>query len=84
MNDHHIGQMVKRIVKKRFLQHYYDQEERWDQSEVSMSEKRILLTKWLAEAWETVMKDKHDAVKLAFKRCGALNNIDGSEDNEIT
>ena len=30
------------------------------------------------------MKDKHDAVKLAFKRCGALNNIDGSEDNEIT
>ena len=49
-----------------------------------MSDKRVFLTKWLGDAWDTMMNQKHSSIKLAFIQCGVLNAIDGSEDNLIT
>ena len=46
------------------------------------SERRILLTKWIGEAWEKVAANK-DMVIRGFKKCGVSVAINGSEDNEI-
>ena len=46
------------------------------------SEQRILLTKWIGQAWEEVSANK-DAVVRGFKKCGISVAIDGSEDDEI-
>ena len=46
------------------------------------SECRILLTKWIGQAWEEVSANK-DTVVSGLKKCGISVAIDGSEDNEI-
>ena len=46
------------------------------------SERRILLTKWIGQAWEEVSANK-DMVIRGFWKCGISIAIDGSEDNEI-
>ena len=46
------------------------------------SERRILLTKWIGQAWEQVSSNK-DMVIRGFKKCGVSVAIDGSEDNEL-
>ena len=55
--------------------------ERWVSGKVSASERRILLTKWLATAWVEVCATTNFE-KLGH-RTGCLMTADGSEDNEI-
>jgi hypothetical protein len=82
VNDHHIGKMVKNRVKKQFKTKYLEDSKEWDDGEVSMSEKRVMMTKFLAEAWES-MKEEHDSILKAFQACGTFNAADGSEDHLI-
>lgn len=42
----------------------------------------MLLTKWVAQAWEEVSSNK-DAIVRSFKKCGISLAIDGSQDSEI-
>jgi hypothetical protein len=79
VNDHHIGKMVKSRVKKAFKTKYLQNAQVWDEGEVSMSDKRVWMTKFLGEAWDSMQAD-HGSILKAFQACGALNNIDGSED----
>lgn len=79
VNDHHIGKMVKTRVKKLFKEKYLQTSQVWDEGEVSMSDKRVMMTKFLGEAWDS-MKADHSSVLKAFQACGACNAIDGSED----
>jgi len=46
----------------------------------TVSERRILLTKWIGQVWEEVAENM---VIREFKKCGVSVSIDGSEDNEI-
>ena len=40
--------------------------------------------KWLKEAWDEFFAEGgQEQVTKAFKRCGMLNAVDGSEDHEI-
>ena len=48
----------------------------------STSERRILLTKWIRQAWEEVSAEK-DMVIRGFRKCGISVAIDSSEDDEI-
>ena len=43
---------------------------------------RILLTKWIGQAWEEVSTNK-DVVVRGFKKCGISVAINGAEDDEI-
>ena len=45
----------------------------------SKTERRILATKWLGEAWEEYTTNHQDEITLAFKKCGMYNALDGSE-----
>ena len=49
---------------------------------ISAKERRILLTKWLGQAWEEVKKYK-GFLRKSFERTGCLMATDGSTNNLI-
>ena len=49
---------------------------------ISVSERRVLFTKWVGKTWEEI-SCKKDMIICSFKKCGTSVAIDGSEDNEI-
>ncbi len=57
--------------------------EQWKNGKITTSERRILYTKWAAEAWEDYAKNKQDEITTAFKRCGMFNDTEGRENHLI-
>ena len=43
----------------------------------------MLTTKWVAEGWEKVSRDK-EIIKRSFVKYGISHNLDGTEDNDIS
>ena len=42
----------------------------------------MLTTKWVAEGWEKVSRNK-EIIKRSFVKCGISHILDGTEDNNI-
>ena len=55
--------------------------EKW-QGKMSAKERRILMTKWVGDAWDE-MQRYQDLFRKAFKRTGCLITVDGSGDDLI-
>ena len=68
---------------RKNLESYKERLCQWNQGKVSAGERLILLTKWLAEAWEDYTQNHQDQFTKALKRCGMYNALDGSENNLI-
>ena len=86
VTDFGLGKAIKDRMKKKFLDDFQSDQyfDRWVDGDVSASELRVLLVRWLAESWkEFFASGGQEQVNKAFKRCGMLNAIDGSEDSEI-
>ena len=49
---------------------------------ITASERRVLFTKWVGQAWEEVSAKK-DMVQRSFMKTGIAMAIDGSQDEEI-
>ena len=45
---------------------------------IPASERRILLTRWVGNAWDHIRSNR-EMVKRSFEKCGINVNIDGSE-----
>ena len=41
-----------------------------------------IITKWVAEGWEKVLRNK-EIIKRSFVKCRISHNLDGTEDNDI-
>ena len=57
--------------------------EAWKNGDVSAGERRILLTKWLADAWEDYATNHQDEITIAFKKCGMYNDLNGRENHLV-
>ena len=57
--------------------------DQWKNGEVTASERRIVMTKLLAEAWEDYTSNHQDEIMKAFKHCGIYNALDGSENHLV-
>ena len=55
--------------------------ERWEGS-MTASERRVLMTEWVGEAWKVVMS-KHSSLFSSYERVGGLMTADSSEDDKI-
>ena len=64
------------------MQHMQEKLERYVSGKFSASERHIMLTKWIGEAWEILSQNKEMAI-CSFKKCGISTAADGSEDFEI-
>jgi len=44
--------------------------EQWENNKLSVGDRRVLLTVWAAEAWETICTKNKDALRKAFTSGG--------------
>ena len=51
-------------------------------SKMNASQRRVLMTKWVDEAWSKAGKMK-DSIIRSFKKCGLSVGLDGSENDEV-
>lgn len=72
----------KKKVEDAAAQHMQDNMENYLHGKFTAGERRILLTKWVGNAWEEMAQAKQIAVR-SFKKCGISTAADGSEDFEI-
>ena len=72
----------KKKVESAALNHLQDNLEGYLNGKFTAGERRVLLTKWVGEAWEQLSLNKEIAVR-AFIKCGISDAADGSENYEI-
>ena len=81
------GQRLEGKKKQEFFTWLDDDEncERWyGQAMFTASEKRILITKWVEDAYREFLSSKHDDLHYSwFQKTGCLSTIDGSDDKFI-
>ena len=59
-------------------------EEDWDEwEEASAAEKRILITKWVGEAWDDLVQNNYTTIMSSFTRTGVFLPVDGSQDHLV-
>jgi hypothetical protein len=79
--------VVNRSLKARIEEladQYIDEHEvEWVEGKYSVSQRRVLLTKWVGQAWDDMHAEDGDMIRKAFKQVGLGLPIDGSQDHEI-
>ena len=86
VTDDGLGNEIKRRIVKSYqadLKSSSERLEAWKTGKVSTSERRILATKWLGDAWDDYCSNHQDKITKAFKHCGMYNAVDGSENHLI-
>jgi hypothetical protein len=67
---------VNAPLKKRIAElseiHYDKNELQWIKGEFSISDRRVLLTQWVAEAWNDFHKDYKDTIIKALSKLGYI------------
>ena len=72
--DSHIGFLLKQLIVNEYEEMMEERGDEWEDGKISLSEKRVFVTQWVARAWE-VMQTKHaHLISKAFTRtgCGSL------------
>jgi hypothetical protein len=63
---------------------YIDQnEERRVEGKFTIGDRRVLLTKWVGQAWEEMHQEDGDMIRQAFEQVGLGLPVDGSQDQKI-
>jgi hypothetical protein len=79
--------VVNRSLKARIEEladRYIDEHEiEWVEGTYSVGDRRVLLTKWVGQAWEDMHTEDGDMIRQAFKQVGLCLPVDGSQDHEI-
>lgn len=73
----------KVAVHRMTTDHVRETLDKYVAGSIGASERRILFTKWVSQAWEEVSTN-HEIIIKAFKKCGISVPIDGSCDTEIS
>ena len=81
--DVSINKPFKKLVEDASEEHYYLHTEQWIQGKITASERRILISQWVGQAWENLCHLHKDTIVRSFRKCGISLPIDGSQDAEI-
>ena len=77
-----VNKPFKNYVRELFEKHIAENLESYVERTLSVAKRRILTTKWVADAWENVQKPL-DMTKHYFLKCGLSNKLDGTENDQI-
>ena len=69
-------------VSSLFEDHLDKNLDQYVDGEINANQWRVLMTKWVCEAWSKVGKMK-DSIIRSFKKCGLSMALDGSEKDEV-
>ena len=85
--DRHFMVRIKKDMKRNFRDLIEKQSDKFDQGEevhkITVGELRILVTKWLGDAWEKLVADKQAMIDT-FEKTGLSLPIDGSQDQKMS
>ena len=79
---------INKPLKNRISQladlHYDEHFEKWSKGSYTVGEHRILLTKWVGQAWRELHAQQGPLISNTFRKLGLSLAVDGSEDAEIS
>ena len=76
--DVSVNKPFKYAVRTQFEKHLNDNLTLYTEGKIPASERRVLLTRWVGNAWDHICSNR-EMVKRSLKKCGINVNIDGSE-----
>ena len=77
-----INKPFKDELRSLFEDHLDKNLDQYVDGKINASQRRVLMTKWVGEAWSKVGKMK-DSIIRSFKKCGLSVALDGSEKDEV-
>ena len=77
-----INKPFKTYVREQFEKHLNENLQLYLENKLTAGDRRILTTKWVANAWQKVKQNK-DLIIRSFLKCGISNSLDGSEDHLV-
>jgi transposase-like protein len=81
--DTTINKSLKARIEELADQYIDEHEVEWVQGKYSVGDRRVLLTKWVGQAWEDMHIEDGEMIRQAFKYVGLGLPVDGSRDDEI-
>ena len=81
--DVSINKPFKGLVEEASEQHYYAHTKQWMNGKITASERRVLISQWVGEAWEALYRQHKDTIIYSFRKYGISLPIDGSQNSEI-
>ena len=82
VDDVLINKPFKDEVRSMFEDHLDKNLDEYVHGKIDASQQRVLMTKWIGEAWSKVGKMK-DSIIRTFKKCGLWVVLDRSENDEV-
>ena len=70
-------------VRRLFEDHPGKHLELYVEGKLLSSQRRILMTKWVGQAWKKISERKESIVR-SFKKCGLSVALDGSENTQMS
>jgi hypothetical protein len=74
---------LKARIEELADQYIDEHEVEWVEGRYSVGQRRVLLTKWVGQAWDDMHTEDGDMIRQAFRQVGLGLPIDGSQDHEI-
>lgn len=81
--DVSVNKPFKGHIREQLEKHLDENLDRYAEGNLTASERRVLTTKWVGNAWETLCKNNKEMVIRSFVKCGITNKLDGSEDDQV-
>ena len=78
MVDVTVDKPFKNEVRRLFEDHLDKHLELYVEGKLPASQRRILMIKWVGQAWKKINGMK-ESIKRSFKKCGLSVALDGSE-----
>jgi DDE superfamily endonuclease len=81
--DVSLNKELKALVAQQASNHADKFHNRYERGDFTISERRVLLTQWVGEAWVELHKRYQHVIIKTFRSVGLSLNPDGSEDAEL-
>jgi hypothetical protein len=81
--DVSLNKVLKALVAQQASDHADKFHDKYEAGDFSVADRRVLLTKWVAEAWTELHEKYLHVIIKTFRSVGLSLNPDGSEDREL-
>jgi hypothetical protein len=78
------NKIMKNIIRQCEENHYDANPNEWDEGKYSPGNRRVLVTHWVAKAWNILYTDRKNTIINTFKNVGISLNPDSSEDHLLS
>jgi len=82
--DVSVNKIIKQYIEEFEDLHIDNHIEQWKARRYSVGDRRILMTEWVAKAWEKLHIEHKDTIIKTFRQVGLSLNPDSSEDSELS